>query len=401
MNEAVCFCSIDSKGTAMLKKNLLSLFIANVFLLIFVPLSQAYIGLCCAHCGGNMPLNIVGGGIPEPNEFRFKVSQMFMVMGPLRDGTSDLDNSNLLAPPNGTTFAVAPSEMRTYMTMGSVAYSFTENFAGMAMMSYIRNEMDMEFNAPLIAATGTSGFVMTSDGLSDLTLLGKYRFFSDDHLAPTKQASVLFGLSLPTGDIDREFTNNPVNGQNGTLLPFKMQLGSGTVDPIIGMTYQASSDPWWYGANAKLEAHVYNNDQGYRRGSELTYDFFVMRQVHPRWVLLGELQGWYEGTFNREPYRGRVLGQGHAGGVPSGGFLSPLFDPQNYGGHKVAVSFGFQFQPVPLQVLELVATIPIHQDLNGPQLRDNYMIQLSYYLEVTTKKSRRHIGFKAPKELGF
>lgn len=24
--------------------------------------AQAYIGLCCTHCGGNMPLNIFGGG---------------------------------------------------------------------------------------------------------------------------------------------------------------------------------------------------------------------------------------------------------------------------------------------------------------------------------------------------
>ncbi|GJL80203.1 MAG: hypothetical protein NPINA01_31920 [Nitrospinaceae bacterium] len=386
----------------MLKKNLLSLLIANVFLLIFVPLSQAYIGLCCAHCGGNMPLNIPGGGIPETHEFRFKVSQMFMVMGPLRDGTRDLDNAaELLGPANGTTFAVTPEEMRTYMTMASVAYSFTDDFAMMAMMSYIRNEMDMQFNTPLQSSTGTRGFTMTSDGQSDLTVLGKYRLYKDDNLAPTKQASVLFGLSLPTGEIEKEFTNNPVNGQNGTILPFRMQTGSGTVDPIIGVTLQSSTDPWWYGANAQLEAHVYNNDQGYRRGSELRYDFYLMRQVHSRVVLLGELQGWYEGTFNREPYRGRILGEGHAGGTPSGGFLSPLFDPKNYGGHKLAVTLGLQFQPIPLHVVEMAATIPIYQDLNGPQLRDDYMLQFTYYVELPTKKSRRYTGFKAPKELGF
>jgi outer membrane putative beta-barrel porin/alpha-amylase len=385
----------------MLKKNLLLLLIANLFLLIFVPLSQAYIGLCCAHCGGNMPLNIGGGGIPETHEFRFKVSQMFMVMGPLRDGTNDIDNADILGGATGTTFPVAPEEMRTYMTMGSVAYSFTDDFAAMAMMSYIRNEMDMEFNGFLQGATGTRGFTMTSDGQSDLTVLGKYRFFKDDTLAPTKQASLLFGLSLPTGEIEKEFTNNPVSGQNGTILPFRMQTGSGTVDPIIGLTLQGSTDPWWYGANAQLEAHVYNNDQGYRRGSELRYDFYAMHQVHSKVVLLGELQGWYEGTFNREPYRGRILGEGHAGGTPSGGFLSPLFDPQNYGGHKLAVTLGLQFQPIPLHIIEMVATLPIHQDLNGPQLRDDYMLQFTYYVEVPTKRSRRHKGFKPPKELGF
>ena len=44
--------------------------------LLMPSVSLAYLGLCCAHCGGNMPLNILGGGIPETHEFRFKLSQM-------------------------------------------------------------------------------------------------------------------------------------------------------------------------------------------------------------------------------------------------------------------------------------------------------------------------------------
>ena len=50
----------------------------NTFLILFIFSSNvmAYIGLCCAHCGGNMPLNIPGGGIPETHEFRFKASQI-------------------------------------------------------------------------------------------------------------------------------------------------------------------------------------------------------------------------------------------------------------------------------------------------------------------------------------
>ena len=55
--------------------------ILNIVMLVWASLAQAYVGLCCAHCGGNMPLNIFGGGIPEPKEFRFKISEMFMEMG--------------------------------------------------------------------------------------------------------------------------------------------------------------------------------------------------------------------------------------------------------------------------------------------------------------------------------
>jgi hypothetical protein len=388
---------IKSFGGEMFNKKigLITLF-SSLIVMVWMTAAQAYVGLCCAHCGGNMPLNIFGGGIPETHEYRFKVSQMFMEMRPLRDGTSDLDTPSLVGPANGTTFVAVPESMQMYMTMIGGAYSFTDDFAVMAMTNYQENKMQMK-----IRAANGSDFTMKSTGMGDTTVLGKYRFYKDDNLVPTKQMSILFGLSIPTGAIDKKFTNNTVNGQNGTILPFKMQLGSGTVDPIVGLTYQGSRDPWWWGFNTQLEAHLYNNNQGWHRGQEFRYDFYAMRQVHDKVVLHTQLNGWYEGKFNQQPYKGRVLGQGHAGANHTNSFTSPLFDPDNYGGHKMAISVGAQFQPIPLHILELTATVPIHQDLNGPQLRDDWMLRLSYYLEVPTKKSRRYKGFSAPKALGF
>lgn len=377
------------------KTGIIALF-SNLVVMLWVTVAQAYVGLCCAHCGGNMPLNIFGGGIPEPKEFRFKISQSMMEMDTLRDGTDDILSSTLIGIPNGSKFVAVPQRMTMSMTMVGAAYSFSDDFAVMAMGNYIDNEMRM-----VIRAANGSDFTMTSDGIGDFTVLGKYRLYKDDNLVPTKQVSMIFGLSLPSGAIDRHFTRNTVAGQNGTILPFKMQLGSGTVDPIIGLTYQGSRDPWWWGFNTQLEAHVYNNEQGYHRGQEFRYDFYAMRQVHDKVVLHAQLNGWYEGKFVGEPYNQRILGNGHLGGNPSNAFTSPLFDPHNYGGHKMAVSLGAQFQPIPLHILELTGTVPIHQDLNGPQLQDAYMLRLSYYVEVPTKKSRRYKGFSAPKELGF
>ena len=381
----------------MFRKNVFILTL-NIVMLVWVSLAQAYIGLCCAHCGGNMPLNLTGGGIPEPHEFRFKMSEMIMKMGPLRDGTTDILSTDLVGNPgvDPTKFPAVPRSMTQYMTMIGGAYSFTDDFAVMAMTNFTVNEMPME----ILPAHG-SNFTMTSAGLGDITLLAKSRLHANDNLAPTKQFSVLYGLSLPTGSIERKFTNATPNGVNGILLPFKMQLGSGTVDPIVGLTYQSSRDPYWWGLNTQLEAHVYDNEQGYHRGQEFRYDFYAMKQVHDNWVLQAQLNGWYEGSFSREPFNGRVNGEGHTNKVAGNPFLSPVFDPQNYGGHKMAVSLGFQYQPIPLHILELTATLPIHQDLSGPQLRDNWMMQLSYYVEIPTKKSRRYKGFNPPKELGF
>ena len=376
----------------MLKKKVV--FFLSFIMLSWVSLAQAYIGLCCAHCGGNMPLNIFGGGIPEPKEFRFKLSQMIMEMGPLRDGTDEISNDDLIGSANGTNFPALPTNMQMYMTMIGAAYSFSDDFAVMGMTSYIENTMRMNLN-------NGNDFTMTSGGVGDITLLAKYRAYADDNLVPTNQVSVLFGLSLPSGSINKKFSNHTNDTFNGSLLPFKMQLGSGTVDPIIGLTYQGSRDPFWWGFNTQLEGHIYDNEQGYRRAQELRYDFYAMKQVHDKVVVHAQLNGWYEGKFSDEAYDVRVLGAGHNALSTANNLISPLFDPDNYGGHKLHFGLGVQFQPLPLHVMELTASVPIHQDLNGPQLQDNWMVQFTYYAEVPTKKSRRYKGFSPPKSLGF
>jgi hypothetical protein len=72
--------------------------LAGLLLIVTLPAS-AYVGLCCAKCGGNMPMNILGGGIPETSEWRFKISPMFMHMDGLRDGTDDVDVDDILGMP--------------------------------------------------------------------------------------------------------------------------------------------------------------------------------------------------------------------------------------------------------------------------------------------------------------
>jgi len=366
--------------------------------LLLPSVSLAYLGLCCAHCGGNMPLNIPGGGIPEPKEFRFKISQMFMSMGPLRDGTTNLSEGSLLTGPGS--FMAVPSAMQMHMTMLGGAYSFTDNFALMAMTSYKFNRMQMEFGGMLKGITGEAGFTMESGGFSDIKLLGKYRLYSDDHLAPKDQVSTLFGVSIPTGSIDKKFSNSPVPGQNGTILPFKMQLGSGTFDPMLGLAYQGSLDPFWYGATALYTARVYDNNRGYQQGDEFRLDLYSMYQFHEKFVSHLQLNGSWEDRYSDEPDAGR-LGQGHMMSNPALPFASPIFDPANYGGKKLAITAGIQWQPLPLNIIELTGSVPLYQDLRGPQLKEDFRVMVSWYIELPTKQSRRYTGTKPPKELGF
>ncbi|MDX8402814.1 MAG: hypothetical protein R8K54_00215, partial [Mariprofundaceae bacterium] len=204
--------------------------LAGAFMLLLPINAYAYMGICCAKCGGNMPMNIPGGGVPETKEFRFKITPSFMRMEGLRDGTNHVDGASLLGMPAAGKFMAVQENMDMAMLNVSLGYSFTDDFFAGIMGMYQDNRMDMRFNNVMKGITGVSGYQMESNGFADTMLMGKYRLFADDPLIPTNQSSLFVGLSLPTGSIDERNTTHPLAMRQSELLPYGMQLGSGTFD---------------------------------------------------------------------------------------------------------------------------------------------------------------------------
>lgn len=376
--------------------------LAGLFLLLFHAQASAYVGLCCAKCGGNMPMNIMGGGIPETHEFRFKISPMFMRMDGLRDGTDSVDEDDILGMPvdmagNPTgKFMAAPTDMDMKMLNVSAGYSFSDKFFAGLMFMYKDNDMDMKFNDMMQTMTGDDGFTMKSDGLGDTMLMAKYRLFADDPLIPTSQASLLFGLSLPTGSIDEKNKEHPLGFRRNEKLPYGMQLGTGTFDPTIGLLYQGSSSPWWWGVNAAYTARLYDNKRDYHFGDEFRLDGYAMYQFAPAWLAQVQLNGHYQDDISGEMDE---FSNGKSGHVMQGNRNSPaatpLWDTDNYGGKQVFATVGLQWQPAPLHVLDFNVGLPLYRDLNGPQLETDYRVMLTWFIEMPTKKSVRY-GIRRP-----
>ena len=82
-----------------------------------------FLGLCCGKCGGNMPLNIPGGGTPEPHELRIKTSLSWMKMIGLRRGTSNRSTSDTLVQ-----YMMAPRSMDMQMSNLSIGHAFSDRF---------------------------------------------------------------------------------------------------------------------------------------------------------------------------------------------------------------------------------------------------------------------------------
>jgi hypothetical protein len=377
--------------------------------MLFHPAANAYIGLCCGKCGGNMPMNIPGGGVPETHEYRLKISPMFMHMDGLRDGTDSVNANDLLGmpvaggQPTGKYMAV-PTEMDMSMLNLTAGYSFTDDFFAGVMLMWKDNDMDMKFNSAMQTMTGKQGFTMKSRGIADTMLMGKYRLYTDDPLIPKSQASMLFGLSLPTGSINQKNDRHPVQMRRNEELPYSMQLGSGTFDPTIGLLYQGSSSPLWWGADATYTARLYDNKRDYRLGDEFRLDLYSMYQISYNFLVQLQLNGHWQDSISGEMDEAKSGESGHViPGDPDSPYTTPLWDTDNYGGTQLFTTLGFQWQPAPLHIVDLNVGLPLYRDLNGPQLETDYRVMLTWYMEIPTSKSRRYgIGkARSGSQLGF
>ena len=382
----------------------LILWLAALLLSVSAAPAAAFVGLCCGKCGGNMPMNIPGGGVPETCEFRLKISPMIMHMDGLQRGTSKVDPADVLGMPAMGKFMAVPGSMDMRMLALSAGYSFTDDFFGGLMFMWQDNEMPMQFNSAMEMMTGLPGYTMESGGMADTMLMTKYRLFTDDPLIPKSQVSLLMGLSLPTGSTNEKNSTHPVAMRKGEQLPYAMQLGSGTFDPTLGLLYQGSSSPWWWGANANATVRLYDNSRAYRLGNEYTVDLYTMYQWRYNLLAQMQLNGEVTGDIGGEMDEAASGASGRAiQGDPTSGYMTPAWDPDNYGGRKLSVSAGFQWQPFALHILDVTATVPVYQRLNGLGLADDYRVMLTWYVEIPTKRSVRYGGkaSEPPSQLGF
>jgi len=368
----------------------------GVLLFVLLNNANAYVGMCCGKCGGNMPMNIPGGGIPETNEYRVKFSFMQMHMDGLRDGTNNVDGDSLLGMPvmmgNPTgKFMAVPTTMDMNMLNITTGYSFSDDFFAGVMLMYKQNSMDMKFNNAMQSMTKQRGFTMESEGLADTMLMAKYRLFADDPLIPTNQASLFFGISLPTGSIDERNTQHPLAARQRELQPYSMQLGSGTVDPTIGYLYQSSHSPYWWGVNTTYTARLYENNRDYRLGNEARIDLYGMYQFKYNWLAQIQLNLHHQGKIRGEANEAVSGASGHATqGNANSPYATPLWETSNYGGTQSFVTIGLQWQPAPLHIIDFNLGLPVYRDLNGPQLEQDYRFMLTWYMEIPTSKSIRY-----------
>jgi len=197
------------------------------------------------------PLGVTGDMGPKQGVFMLSLQYMHMRMDGNRDGTDDVSTVDVLAQ-----FPVAPLSMDVDMLMAGAMYGITDDISVMAMMPYVWKSMDH------VTRMGT-GFTTESEGFGDFRVIGGYDVYKTER----HTVKLTSGLSIPTGSTD-ERDDTPAGADQ--VLPYPMQIGSGTFDLLPGITYNGRTDDWSWGGQFATVVRLGENDEDYTLGNTYT-----------------------------------------------------------------------------------------------------------------------------------
>jgi len=330
-------------------KNILGAFCA---LLTLFASFEAKADGAISQADDHAPISVMGDHTHGPGEIMLSYRYMTMEMDENRDGTDNMTPAEVRAQG----FMMAPIDMTMDMHMFGGMYGVNKKLTMMGMLPYIIKDMEME-NAMLARSK------MHSEGFGDIKVTGLYTIYDsgkrEDH-SRTK-IHLTMGMSLPTGSTSER--------DNGQKLPYSMQLGSGTFDPILGVTYYHSEEDWSYGGQAKSVFHLGENDEGYRLGDEYILTAWAARNLNHNFSASFGVDGKYwddingrDGDLNpamsptaRADLRSGVRVNANLG-------LNYLYQKGVLKGHRLAVEL----------------SMPLYQDLDGPQLKTGHSLMIGW-----------------------
>ncbi len=193
---------------------------------------------------------------------------------------------------------------------------------------------------------------LRSDGIGDVPIVGKYRFFQKAGAGETTEAAAIFGLELPTG------RSNVTDG--GMRLPQPLQPGSGSVDAILGGVFTRVDGLWLF--NSDLLGKINSEADDYRFGNTDRFDVGGQFRLYPT-----RYESFDQTTVNvvaelNTVYAEHDTSQG-----------STVVDS---GGLKVFATPGLQVIVSENVLFEGAVQLPVFLNLHGSQLEENFRLIL-------------------------
>jgi len=310
---------------------------------------------------------------------------MGMAMEELLDGTATVATEDALLD-----YQMVPTTMQMQMHSFGAMFAPHDSVTLMAMTSYRSNLMEME-GAHTHATGGHDHPVghqeMESAGLGDLRLSALIPLLN----ASNADLILNAGVSIPTGSIDVEGTHG---GDELIVLPYPMQLGSGSFELRPAVTLAGTGRSWSYGAQARAAIPLNENSRNYRLAPTVGSTLWGARKLND-WLsisLRGSFKNWGNITTSTSGEKLESHEHEHRHGNSHGShaaptqtaqsnYMSPTMDPNLRGGTRGSLSAGVNLIfPNKLggilagQRFAVEFQIPVYQDLDGPQMELDWIL---------------------------
>ncbi len=299
-----------------------------------------------------IPIGIMGGHTHEQGSWMISYRYMLMNMDGNRIGTNSVSNKRVLED-----YMVAPTDMNMQMHMFGLMYAPTDSITLMTMIPYVIKSMNH------ITRSGDR-FKTEADGIGDIKLTGLIKIFE----RANNQIHLNASMTMPTGSIDQK--GNTPAGDN-MQLPYPMQLGSGTVDLLPGVTYVGMHDSLQWGTQLIATIRLGDNSRDYKLGNKIeatawgSWNWFnwVSTSLRLDWQSWGNIKG-------ADPALNPMM--------------VPTADPNLRGGKRLDALAGLNFfvpkGPTWLKGQKIGAEfgMPVYQDLDGPQLETDWILWLGW-----------------------
>ena len=322
-------------------------------LLLSLPLNAAYADSPSSRPDSHAPIGVMGDHGHKSGEVMLSYRFMAMDMRGLQSGTTSLETTDILKD-----FMMAPTQMGMRMHTISAMFAPHDGITLMAMMDYQQRNMEMEgahhhkdghHEHPI----GTHE--MSSVGIGDVKLESLLTLWKIDHLNLIGNV----GVSLPIGSIAQ-------TGVDGNVLPYSMQLGSGSFEGRPGITVFGYYGNWSYGSQLRGTFPLYTNASNYRHGNTLTATAWSARRIND-WLSLGGRL-----LFS---HSGHITGS-HPDLNPN---ISPSHRPDFSGDTRLDVAVSSNLivpsrNPLAGQRLAVEFQMPIYQNLTGTQLKNRWRL---------------------------
>ncbi len=326
----------------------------------------------------NSPLGIMGTYPHQAGEIMFSYRYGIMEMNGNIDGSTSVSTQELL----DAGFMMAPTSMRMEMHMIGTMYAVSDSITLMAMLPLKRVEMISE-----MPMKGMPNMIMRrktlSSGAGDLKLTGIVPLWmAGDHSRTLKLNA---GMSIPTGSIKETGAGMNMAGVMPMRMAYPMQMGSGTFDLLPGLTYLARKDDWSWGAQANSVIRLGENGEGYSLGNSYQATAWYSRKLSRSLSASARIEGTSWGNIDGQD-------------VAMDPMMSPNTRPDLRGGERIDILFGLNlnfdetidrlnkaFDETAKRSdetfnLAIEIGFPIHQDLDGPQMENDWRLMAGLQL---------------------